>query len=192
MIFEAHITVDSKDVEAWQEFCREEMIKPLYIRLTRGSHPDQLMCSVPFSADLEATKQRVSMLEAKIRNAGFLILRSKLECQLAHSALIQTPAYYEYHMKLTLDEAGVTDLLPVAKKLSVGVSTNLLAMNGKWERWYLTGRDYTKNMGIASDEFRRLRRQVEQYFSVEGMDMECVIFDTNPGLDEGWIDVPVQ
>jgi hypothetical protein len=35
-----------------------------------------------------------------------------------------------------------------------------------------------------------LRRQVEQYFPVEEMDMECVVFDTNPELDRGWVDIP--
>lgn len=190
MLFEAHVTVDSNDIEAWQECCREVLIKPLLIRLSHGAHPNQLMCAALFSADIELAARQVEVLENRIKEAGFKILRTKLECQLAHSACVQKPSYFECHMKLTLDEAGASKLLSVAQELGIAASTNLLAVNGKWERWYLTSRDYMKDMGIAIDEFQRLRRQVEQYLPVEEMDMECVIFDTNPGLDRGWVDIP--
>ena len=188
MVFETHITVDAAKIQRWKEFCADAFIKPLLIQLSHGENPRQLMCSAPFSADHDEGEHKSMELRKKVEAAGFRVLRVKLECPLDYSAMFHYPAYYEFHMKLILDEAGAKKIPAVCQELGLRASRNLFSAGDGLQKWYLTGRDYMRNMMIVKTEFERSHRLTEQYLEVDGMDMECVIFDTNPGLDLGWIE----
>ena len=198
MLFETHITVDSTDVGGWLKCCKDASLKSLYIELSQGKHRHQLLSASTFRVNhLGEADICVSRLCRCITDNGFKILRIKLECPLdetPHDGLV--PAYFECHIKFPLikDGRGVKE---TARRTKTAASEDLLARDGNFQKWYLTARHYFEpelyNRKKMSDEdqarykFLETRKLVEDSLSVRSMDMECVIYDTNPGLDEGWV-----
>ena len=78
----------------------------------------------------------------------------------------------------------------ICNEFGLAASKNLLSDRsgqGELQKWYLTKRNYGTRLLIARDEFIKLIDQIHQYLPIKNMDMECVIYDTYPDLDKGWI-----
>lgn len=94
--FELHVTVAPQDVLTFARFCTYWKAKPLYIQLSHGRYPDQLMLAQTnlLSTDEEARAwaEEYSQLVAR----HFPVLRIKLESRLTEG----TNEYYEAHWKL--------------------------------------------------------------------------------------------
>lgn len=197
MLFEVHITVDSREIERWKACCQGLGIKPLFIKLSRGKHQYQLLSASTFRGNREGADDYVSSLHGQIKSNGFASIRTKLECSLDKIPGGVVPAYFECHIKFPLIKHG-RGIKTSARKTQTAASENLLACDGSLQKWYLTTRHYFEqgqyNRRKMSDEnyarykFEDIGRKVRVFLPVRSIDMECVIYDTNPVLDEDWVE----
>jgi hypothetical protein len=186
MQYEAHITVDSTDTGRWQETCAVLGIRPLLIRMPEGEHPLQLMCAAEFHGDMNDARMWIAGLEASVRDAGYVILRTKLE-----SAIVDAPTepavYYECHFKLLPQGEMTAALLDELKKKGIYASENLLPSADGTCYWYMTARTYGTSPVEARNAFAEAFSVIRGRLIVKAAHFEHVIFDTWPEIDKGWI-----
>lgn len=189
MQYEAHITVDSTDAERWQETCAALGIRPLLIRMPEGEHPLQLMCAAVFNGTAQEARAWVDGLVACVQEAGYAILRTKLE-----SAIVDTPTepavYYECHFKLLPQGEMTPSLLSELKEKGIYASENLLPSADGIRYWYMTARTYGTSPIEARNAFAEAFATVRKHLMVKAAHFEHVVLDTWPEIDNGWIALP--
>jgi hypothetical protein len=189
--FEYHITIDG-NLDEWVAFCHEQGIKPLDIRLTEGDCPRQLMCAHSFLSPTASLALGEAEHMLRCVRSNFAVKRLKLEAMLDKIPEMGAGArvlYYEAHMKLILPPNSEADTHRLATRLELAASRNVL-YEGNEEKWYLTSRlpggtDYQE----AGMELTRRLAEVAEYRPTVRMEMEAVLIDTNPGLDNGWVTI---
>jgi inosine/xanthosine triphosphate pyrophosphatase family protein len=200
--FEVHLTVDpSTDPAALRAVCRELGLKCVVIELPRGESPHQPMtASFHRGAAADVVREAVALAK-ELASRGFDVIRTKIE---QHGRLEGTPesdevaargpatSYFEYHIKIATPDGA--DLGPLAGALArVGgyLSWNSEKGPGKdglVER-FVTLR--LPGLGRASAEarFEALARAVDASgVQVRNRVREYTVFDTNLGVDAGWMD----
>lgn len=187
MLFEVHITVEPHDVSKWEKLCGTLKIKPLFIELSNGEYPRQLMCAATVNGNFEDLGDYISKLVEAILKDGFRIVRIKPECPLDSANLIKPRAYYECHLKILIPPSRVQEVREAGRKAGVYISRNLIGNKDNLEKWYLTCRVHKGSAARAARRFNKVLESVKKYLPVERMDKECVIYDSNEAIDGGWI-----
>ncbi len=180
MLYEAHVTVEGEDVESWQKFCRNHNIKPVFIRLSRGKYPTQLMCTAAHNGDEASADDMVGQLMNDAERDGFNCLRAKLERPLV-AECPDGMEYAECHIKLLLDG----EVAEIAEP-EVFLSESLLGVESPLRKWYFTARTYGLDAQKSEHRFQEVLRQLQPSMTVVRMETEAVVYDTNPDLDRGW------
>lgn len=187
MLYELHITTaPDVDVQRWVALCRALGIKPLLIELAEGEHRRQVMMAARHEGDDHSAERWREDMAAAFTAAGFPIVRQKLEVPL-DKATGYAPIYHEAHVKMLLCRDEVNALPRIAAHAGMHASRNALVVEvGGLEKWYLTSRAYGINIHAAADRFGEAFRAVHECLPGVRMEMETVLADTNPLLDEGW------
>jgi hypothetical protein len=189
MLYELHLTVQpDAPIDRWTQLCSDLGIKPLLIQLTKGTNPRQVMFAAVHEGDDDTADAWAERLERVVVNAGFNLIRRKLEVPLDKSAPYMTPVYHECHVKTLVPTEQASAVIAAAEAQGWAVSRNLLyAQHDGLEKWYLTQRDYNSLYLAAArkfaDAFAALPRA--GYHTVR-MESETVVSDSNEWLDEGW------
>jgi hypothetical protein len=131
----------------------------------------------------------VDRLADGVTNAGFEIIRSKLEVPLDKSApYYRDFEYHECHVKSLIEPDSVPTLVKFAESLGWVASTNALYQNHyEFEKWYFTIRDHGSDYIQAGREFKNAFALLPtDAFNTVRMESETVIVDSNTDLDGGW------
>jgi hypothetical protein len=130
MICEIHITIShSDDLPRFKEWCQSRNLKPIKAVSTTGNYPIQPMTSKYVIGDVPYCIQQMHNLSQEIKDAGFKVLRDKLEvcCGTPDSLNGITSSservHWEAHFKIEQDKDGVLEEL-LKKYPCTGVSVN--------------------------------------------------------------------
>lgn len=185
MLYELHLTTTpDADVEKWSALCSALGIKPLVIELDRGDHPRQVMMAATHSGDDRSVDNWRDTLVVAFASAGFPIVRQKLEVPLDKAGVYTKFAYHETHVKMLLSPYISDSRVRVA---GWHTSRNALQTNvdGR-SKWYLTRRAYGVDIHAAADDFHQEFGEIVGSLPNVRMEMETVLYDSNPSLDDGW------
>jgi hypothetical protein len=191
-LFEHHLTVDGQtDLRKWEQTCAMIDAKPLVIELgpdgKTGKHPRQMMWAVVTETD--DPEGWVTDLWTHAVERGHRFVRSKLETPLDKSANFD-PAYYEAHVKSLIPAAEAAEMVKACQDHGFVASRNALYPSTLGlEKWYFTLRSYDSGRDFVSagaDFARDFAWLTKLNWHTVRMEMEAVIFDTNPDLDRGW------
>lgn len=203
--FEAHLTVaageGAQGLVAFRAACAELGVKCIAIELPEGETKVQPMTGSFHRGELLAVQEEVTAVARELVRKGFTVVRTKIE---AHGRLRGTPetddearrgpstSYFEFHMKLALPEGTDLDALVLRfKELGAHLSRNAhrtVGADGLVEH-FVTVRAYGVGRITAEQRFDVFCTEVERSgWVVRSRIREYTVFDTNVGLDRGWID----
>lgn len=187
MLYELHLTTTpDADVGRWSALCHGLGIKPLVIELAAGTHPRQVMMAATHEGDDPSAAGWRDGLWSAFEAAGFSIVRVKLEAPL-DKASGRDSEYHEAHVKMLLTDDEARLLPEVAADAEMHISRNILAPNAFGRgKWYMTARSYGGTRYDAAERFAQAYAVVAARLLGVRMEMETVLADSNPGLDEGW------
>ncbi len=190
MKFELHITVDQPaDVELWTRFCRGKDIKPVFVELSQGQFPKQLMCAVNLDCGFPEMEAYIKKLEADIADAGFKTIRTKLECLMSEMAEMFPPAiYHETHLIFTLKTDQVDTFMRLSEDLGMVWSRNLLPREDGLLKYYLTLRLSSASLAAAKVSFKDKLVKARKVLPVRSVHLESAIYDRGRYIDRGWIE----
>lgn len=188
MLYELHITTaPDSDVTRWTAVCAALGIKPLVIELDEGEHTRQVMMAARFEGTSSEAVLWRRRLEDAFRAAGFILARVKMEVPLDKAADFERPCYHEMHVKILCDEGLAHRLPAIAKATGLHLSRNaLVPLDHGLGKWYLTARSYRVSYLEAGRVFGERLQALQHHIPSIRMEMETVISDTNPSLDDGW------
>lgn len=192
MIYELHLTVDHKHPDFspgdWIEFCRNNNAKPLDIRLASGKHTRQVMFAAVHQGDEGSMRRWKGGLTGAVCQAGFSVLRSKLEVPLDKSAPYEIPVYHEAHIKSLIPKNEVENVVEsLLEQYWIASWNHFFPRDAGLEKWYFTWRAYGVPFIQAGREFAEAYAALtEVNWHTVRMECETVIEDSNEALDEGW------
>lgn len=199
--YEAHVTVAADtDPERFQATCAALGVKCVRIELPAGAAPLQPMTASYHRGELAAVAVEVAGLCRAVRSAGFAVRRLKLEAVATNEGVPETDAeaatappsdHFEFHIKLMLP----ADTDEAALRALVGQHGARLSRNarkqeadGRAER-FVTLRVYGKGRGSAFAAFDRLCDDLTAAgYTVSSRLREYIVFDSEAGLDAGWME----
>jgi hypothetical protein len=187
--FETHVTVapaDDAELRLWAE---EHGGKYTRIVLDRGDSPDQPMLTFRGRGTLDAQRALAGERVERLRDAGFRVVRVKIEAPPFNAGVIGDGLYFEHHVKLVLaDDVEVAAARETSVRHGAHLSRNArrALVDGRHER-FVTQRCYDVE---AAEAGRRLDALVAALsgFTVVEVEREYVVVDDHPGLDDGWLD----
>jgi hypothetical protein len=199
--FEAHLTVDAADLErraTFEALCGELGVKCVLIELAAGVHRSQPMTASYHRGELGAVLGEIEALHASLWQAGFPVVRVKIEAAAMNPGVPITDeeaaaidGYFEFHAKVRLPDAGdITALRALCESRSAHLSRNDRKRDerGVAER-FITQRVYGVGRARAANEFDALLRDLAQAgHAVVSMKREYTIYDGKLELDAGWLD----
>lgn len=196
MLYELHLTApEDVSVESWSTACETIRAKPLQIELKGpvAGRQIQLMSAGTYECDvhhgLPLAQQTEQAMSALLGSAP--MSRMKLEIPLDKGIGVYAESdveYHECHVKLLLRPDYVQRSLEEALASEWVVSRNILytSVDGL-EKWYLTKRAYAIDALSAAHGFSSAWNQLRPFVGFFArMEMETVVFDSNPELDKGW------
>lgn len=183
--YEAHITVERfptlEQIVRFQFLCVQKQWKPLLIELNRGTACKvQLMCAITIESDFDETalfitNQRVD----EIREAGFHVIRVKVE-----SELCKGPAeYFEAHWKYKPEQRAMIADRPPNWMLP---SWNIINGAGYLTRRFDSIGQSWQTVAQAFDQSGEYLKMIEGFGAWEKVHYERVIYDSARQLDAGW------
>lgn len=183
--YELHITVQHDDVLRFANYCKDIKAKPLYIQLSNGEHPDQLMLAATHH-ELHTDAEALAWAEDRGHwvETQFQVTRIKLESQLTEGPTV----YFEAHWKLDINYAERSYWLgkvsPLCHELDLLYSRNLFAAPIHYlsQRIYNCTDPLTAEI-IFDDTSKAIQRAGLPLIKTH---YERVIWDSNPTLDAGW------
>ncbi|MFF4408264.1 hypothetical protein ACMATS_25570 [Streptoverticillium reticulum] len=200
--FEAHLTVrsgTSAGSSVLERHAAAHGLKFTHIVLERGRTPSQPMLTLRRSGALPAVREAVARTERALRNAGFDIVRTKIEAAPWADGVPETDGeavalgarhYFEHHVKLLL--APGTDTAPLAA-LAVAHTAHLsynarrVRADGRAER-FVTQRCRLVGRCTAGERLEALAASLRAVgHEIVSVEREFVVHDSNESLDAGWI-----
>lgn len=188
-MYELHITVEEHpsltQTIDFDKFCREVLkCKCNLIELAKGKYPMQLMLAMK-----EGKKDDVDAIAwgkhiaAKLDALMFNPVRIKVE-----SALKKGPsAYFEAHWKFLCPTEQ--DYLAQNYFFEVHPDAGILASRNRLHDhvYYMSQRSYSPDHNDAKKLFNETHKKIQDaMLPLEGVHYERVVWDSFPGLDEGW------
>lgn len=197
--FEAHITVDAPDPNLFCSTCAALGVKSILIELAEGAEPNQPMTESRHAGDLNAVRAQVDGLAERFREAGFTVLRRKIEASYDARGIpekdedtrgLPPSCYFEYHVSVKLANAEqLNQLREHAATHGAHVSRNARkreAVGG--EERFVTLRVYRVGKVNAERVYLRLLQQLRSAsFEIIGERREFTVYDSNLDLDKGWL-----
>lgn len=170
-------------------------LKHTHIVLDRGTTPDQPMLTLLARGPLDTVAAAARAWAARLTDDGFTVVRLKVEASPFNDGVPQTGAdvppdrYFEHHIKLVLDPAGIGTARQISLRHGAHVSRNARRgdAHGRHER-FVTQRCHDCGQPEAG---RRLDALVAELaaagLEIAEVEREYVMLDSNPAVDAGWI-----
>lgn len=208
--YESHITIvadTASMAQAFEVFCAREGVKFVQIELPLGEHPGQPMTAAYHRGSVSQVITEVAELTRRVRAAGFLVTRVKLEAVANNRGVPVTDEetrrfpsrnYFEFHGKIALpqdtDALTLDTLRDHCARYNAHLSRNVRKQraDGKLER-FVTMRVYGRGREVATRHWQEL----ENSLRAAGYDLgntlhEYTLFDSHGSLDAGWLDGPEE
>jgi hypothetical protein len=202
-LFEAHVTVEAHDLhvlERFRDFCQTKHVKTVQIELPQGVHRSQPMTCTRHQGTLSEVLAEAQALARLLSEAGFPVLRIKLEAAPFNADVPQTDEaaglmpsanYFEYHVKVLLPEGAPLDaLLECCRAHGAHLSTNAMKQRsgGRLVR-FATLRCFGEGQRSADARVARLKAALSRLGQTEAKTVcEYTVFDSNANLDDAWMD----
>lgn len=202
--YEAHVTIAASDHAEADRFCQvcdSLGVKSVLIELPHGQTTSQPMTASYHRGSLGQARSEVNDIAAALVANGHEVTRIKLEAVGNNPHIPQTDAraaqtpdnYFEYHVKVLLrGEAERTAVQTVATNHGARLSANATKIreDGVVER-FITARVY----GVGRPKAERVFAELVSELSGTGVEFgqrirEYTIYDSNVGVDRGWLDPP--
>ena len=191
--FEIHLTVLADPRLAG--FAEARGLKYTLIVLDRGATPDQPMLTLRLRGRFADVVSEAQGWETRLASDGFTVVRVKIEASPLNAGVPQLDAqappdrYFEHHVKLVVDDAGIDRARRISLRNSAHVSRNARRGDpgGRHER-FVTQRCH----GCGRPEARRrldalLADLTAAGLTIAEVEQEYVVLDSNPVVDAGWI-----
>jgi len=203
-VFELHLTVAAPGAEGgrFREACLGLGLKPILIEAPGAQLTLQPMTSSYHRGSLDEVVGEARRLAAGLEQAGFEVVRSKIEATLGtlgvpaddQQALAGAPErYFEFHAKVALPPgADLSPLRGQCEALGARLSSNAFRVqqSGLQER-FVTLRAYRVGRVTALGQFQELLGALRAAgFAPGHLLHEYMVADTNCMLDQGWIALP--
>jgi hypothetical protein len=201
--FETHITVaiaDAGEMDRLKDWVVRRGYSFHHIILDRGLIPSQPMVSYRGHGDLGSERATAEAVARQLTAAGFTVCRIKIEVAPENRDVPQSDTeaaalgpgpYFEHHVKLALEPGADTTLLvAVARRHAAHLSRNALRVrsDGGLER-FVTQRCYATGSPGARQCLQALLAELAaNRYVVLNTEEEFVVYDTEPGVDAGWLD----
>lgn len=190
-------------MERFTSKCAELKVKPILIENCSGKFAKQPQSGKHAVGTYESVLATAVSLAAKFSEAGFVVVRTKVESGLSHPDVPETDEeaialpqkYVEFHVKVLLPVERVAELEAMwTRDSATKVSRNLKRPTpppGSQDKRFVNLRLYNcgKKRGLEELE-RRLDMLVARSFEIEGVIREYAVYDDNVVRDVGWIDSP--
>ncbi|WP_433087486.1 hypothetical protein ACQP1P_16175 [Dactylosporangium sp. CA-052675] len=176
-------------------FALAQGLKYTRIVLDRGVTPDQPMLTLRTCGRLAAVAAEAHGWEERLAGDGFTVVRVKVEASPFNGGVPQLDAeappdqYFEHHVKLVVDNAGIVLARRISLRHTAHVSRNARRgdPDGRHER-FVTQRC----RGCGRPEARRrldalLAELTSARLTIVEVEQEYVVLDSNPAVDAGWI-----
>ncbi|AEA07192.1 putative ankyrin repeat-containing protein [Lausannevirus] len=209
-LFEIHITVKNSNVPKLKIFCEKNNIKAIFACSGKGSDDtnSQVMISKwkrGVSCDVISTANE---LAKKMADFGLDILRVKVEAMQCNEGVPITKeesqkcvrgCYFEFHLKYPLKETddGMEPLERASKQVAsqifsecnfgVGVSMNIFSAKTHPLLTLRITDSWKEEADRIKDELLNGLKKLG-YKSNSGIQQEWAFYDTNPSLDDGWLE----
>lgn len=184
MIYELHITVNSKNIEQFKKDCSNINVKPIVIDTQKGEV--QVMTSSQHNNNFYI--ETLNDIKNKLIGLRYDILRCKVEIKpenIKHHNFI----YYESHLRLKLPKIFDSTLLKQkCKESKFHFSKNLFKSDIDYNYQMITYRDYKSSFF----EFNNIINNMKTYLNINNIDFdkieieECIL-DTNTSVDKNWL-----
>ena len=191
--FEIHLTVLADPRLAG--FAAAQGLKYTRIVLDRGATPDQPMLTLRVRGRFAVVAAEAHGWETRLAGDGFTVVRVKVEASPLNVGVPHLDAqaapdrYFEHHVKLVVDNAGIDLARRISLRHSAHVSRNARRgdPDGRHER-FVTQRCH----GCGLPEARRRLDALLADLTAAGLtivevEQEYVVLDSNPAVDAGWI-----
>lgn len=190
-MYEIHLTTAPLAPAQRSAFARFASVigaRPMVIELARGAHPVQPMLTLSRAGAIDEVVAYAQALAGQAAQAGFAVLRCKIEQDASTDALPSGSArhrYLEWHGRVNVAPAQRMDLAALCAPFGGHLSNN--ALRGGDVR-YLTMRETGRRAAL------RLRvAALSEALGAHGWDIgkqqwERVVFDSNLTLDRGWLE----
>jgi hypothetical protein len=201
--FETHFTLaipNESEITRLQEWATRHALKLTHIVLARGVAPTQIMLTQEIRGDITSVFARVRTTHVCIALAPFTVTRVKIEAAPWCVGIPQTHAditadgyvdcYFEHHIKVLLDEGA--DLLALQNMVTphyahLSRNARRVRTDGKRE-YFVTQRCHGVGQREAKPQIEALTHVLEQGgYTLLEREEEFVFYDSNLGLDAGWI-----
>jgi hypothetical protein len=199
--FETHVTVAPDTDEAlFRAACGEIGVKCIDIELPRGETVLQPMTGSFHRGSLLDVQKEAFAIGRELVRRGFTVTRTKIE---QHGRLAGTPetdhdaarapatSYFEYHLKIAVPPAEDLEALAnVLARAGGHLSSNASQgpMSGGMMEHFVTLRVPGVGKTTAEARFAALLDAVATTRAVvRNRIREYTVFDSNPGVDAGWI-----
>lgn len=195
-MFEVHITVQSlknSELEQFKQFCKQIGAKPILIALPKGRMTQQAMISKVFTGLVEGQLgQEIKQLKAQFVDAGYEIIRTKVEVPLEYIAMgvKEFPdyhgQYFEWHGKVEFDE--IEHLQGAIRYLDAHISRN--GLKDENNRRFVTVRAYHTQRFFMNKVDTVVQALEHHGLKLVKQAYEYCIYDSNRAIDSGWVDTP--
>jgi hypothetical protein len=201
--FEAHFTLgcrDETEIEHLHAWATAHALKFTHIVLDSGATPSQVMLTEEQTGDFPTVFSGFCATQTTLSQAGFVVSRLKVEAAPWSVGIPQSNrearqypdpcCYFEHHIKLLLDsQADIAALKILLETHHAHLSYNArrTRTDGKHER-FVTQRCHGIGQYEAKERINFLKHFVQQagYVLLE-TEEEFVTYDSNIGLDTGWM-----
>ncbi|MFP2956290.1 hypothetical protein ACLEPN_00270 [Myxococcus sp. 1LA] len=194
MLLETHLTVDLRagTKPELRDWATHRNVKVLCIELARGVAPRQVMLTQHGACSVEASRQRAETLAQEVHDTcGARTCRIKVEARWPlplHRREVVPPLYLEHHVRVATRDLESLERLAAANAAHLSRNAYKSFPDGLQER-FLTQRFGPRDDARMAARFDALLAALaSEGLPVTKVERECVLFDDNLSLDEGWLE----
>ncbi len=204
--FEAHITLKNteelQNTTNFENFCKDNFIKPIFIELERGNTPKQIMTSSLHKGNFDEVKKEVESLAQKMEAQNYQVIRLKIEAHPENTGIPitqndilehQKKNYFEAHYKILLpltdSNSSKKQLVILCQKYQAHLSKNAFKkQKNNLEERFVTKRIYKAGKKEAYQTFDKLHQELEkQSYQINKKIIEYCVWDSNQSVDDNWL-----
>jgi inosine/xanthosine triphosphate pyrophosphatase family protein len=194
-LYEAHVTVQTRDPEGFRKCCDELSVKCVLIELPAGETQSQPMTATIHRGLLRDVQEEVHTLGRELLARGFEVVRTKIEALPKNGDIPEEDGgsgYFEYHLKIVLPSADLTAQSSVRSACDphgarLSRNANSRPAPGEETR-FITLRVYGVGREKAEARFDALTQSIEALgFPIRARIREYTVYDSNVAIDHGWL-----
>jgi len=202
--YESHITARTNEIERFKGTCAALGVKPIVLDLQNQQGETvmhDVMTSSTFMGDNPGAYNEMERIAAGLSEAGFEVVRKKIETVPWHPAAPDAPGihegaqempkdcYFETHFGVVCDSVRRDELQRIAEQLDAHLSRNIFKkLDGDNFKIMLTARSYTGSATAFKGRVQNIEATLkERGFDVDKVIVEFSVYDTRVNHDSSWI-----